>query len=258
MFTFRTTTIAFFITLATMNILALTGTHVPGLCYLWLLLLYFGVSVAMSFRIRSGFHMKAYCQGDGKEKYIALTFDDGPERKPTAEVLDVLKATGVPATFFCIGHKLNGSEELVRRIHDEGHLLGSHSFSHSNTFDFFGPGQMRREFDQTNILFEGILQKRPRFFRPPYGVINPMVKKALKHTGFHVIGFSNRTYDTSSKNPGKILERLKKNLKPGDIILLHDTVAAVPEVLKAFIPYAREKGYTFVPLDKLLNLPAYE
>ena len=258
MFTFRTTTIFFFIVLATMNILAITGITVPWLCYLWLILLYLGISFGMSFKIWSGFHMKAYCHGNRQEKKIALTFDDGPERRPTAAILDVLKAEKVSATFFCIGHKLNGSEELIRRIYDEGHLVGSHSFSHSDWFDFFGPGQMRREFDQTSILFEGIIQKRPRFFRPPYGVINPMVKKALKNTGYYLIGFSNRAYDTSMKKPEKILNRLKRNLKPGDIILLHDTVSCIPEVLKTFIPYAKENGYSFVPLDKLLNLPAYE
>ena len=203
MFNFRTTTVAFFIVFATMNILALNGIHVPGTCYLWLIAVYLGVSFAMSFRIGSGFHMKAYCHGNRNEKMISLTFDDGPERKPTAAVLDVLKAENVKATFFCIGHKLNGTEELVRRIHDEGHLLGSHSFSHSDLFDFLMPAQMRREFDQTSVLFDGIIQKRPRFFRPPYGVINPMVKKALKNTGFYVIGFSNRAFDTRAKTQEK-------------------------------------------------------
>jgi peptidoglycan/xylan/chitin deacetylase (PgdA/CDA1 family) len=241
-----------------MNILALAGINVPGTCYLWLVLLYLAVTIGMSFRIRSGFHMKAYWHGDRTEKKIALTFDDGPERKPTAAVLDVLKAENVQATFFCIGHKLNGSEELVRRIHDEGHLLGSHSFSHSDWFDLFMPGQMRREFDQTNILFEGIIQKHTRFFRPPYGVINPMLRKALKKTGYFVIGFSNRAYDTSTRKKEKILRRLEKNLKPGDIILLHDTMSSTPDVLREFIPYVREKGYSIVPLDQLLNLPAYE
>jgi len=258
MFTFRTATISFFGVLATMNILAFCGVHVPWICYAGLVTLYLGISVGMSFRIRSGFHMKAYCHGNLYEKKIALTFDDGPERRPTAAVLDVLKTFQVPATFFCIGHKLNGSEELVRRIHDEGHLVGAHSFSHSDWFDFFKPNQMRREFDQTNILFEGIIQKHPRFFRPPYGVVNPMVKNALKNSGYYLIGYSNRAFDTSAKNKTAIIRRLQRNLKNGDVILLHDTVKVMPDVLKEFIPYAQEKGYSFVHLDKLLSLPAYE
>lgn len=257
MFNFRTTTVLFFLLLATMNFVNISGTEVPGTCYLYLVLLYIGISVAMSFRVCSGFHMKAHCHGSRTEKKIALTFDDGPERRPTAAVLDILREERVPAAFFCIGHKLNGSEELVRRIHDEGHLVGSHSFSHSDWFDFFMPGQMVREMEQTNILFEGILQKKPRYFRPPYGVINPMVRKAVLRCRLTVIGFSNRAYDTSAR-PGRVIERLKKNLRPGDIIVLHDTLKTTPEVLKAFIPYAREKGYEFIRLDHLLNQPAYE
>jgi peptidoglycan/xylan/chitin deacetylase (PgdA/CDA1 family) len=258
MFNFRSTTILFFLLLFTMNILGLSGIYVHFYWYIVLVLVYLSISVTMSFFIRSGYHMKALCKAETNEKIIALTFDDGPDPDLTPRLLDVLKESATPATFFCIGKKIRLHADLLRRMVAEGHLIGTHSYSHSDWFDFFSPSRMRKEFRMTVQEVLDATGRKPILFRPPYGVINPMVRRALHKSGFHVIGFSNRAWDTSSRKDEIIFERLKKNLSPGDIILLHDTVPASIEVVKKLVEYTHQAGYRIVPLDRLLNIQAYE
>ena len=143
-------------------------------------------------------------------------------------------------------------------MYSEGHIIGTHSYSHSDWFDLFSPSRMRKELEKsTQAVFEAT-GKKPLLFRPPYGVINPMLKRALQGTGFHVIGFSNRAWDTTSRKKEIILARIMKNLKPGDVILLHDTVPENLEVIKKLAEQMQQAGYRIVPLDQLLNIPAYE
>jgi len=258
MVTFRNTTIVFFILLFTLNILGMLWFPVHYYNYIILFSIYMTLSVSMSFFIRSGYHMKALCNAVTEEKMVSITFDDGPSYKLTPKLLDQLKNLGIQATFFCIGNKMKGNEDLLKRMNSEGHLIGTHSYSHSNWFDLFSPKRMRRELENSaQIVFEAT-GKKPLLFRPPYGVINPMLKRALHGTGFHVIGFSNRAWDTSSRKKEIILSRIMKNLEPGDIILLHDTVPESIEVIKDLVEQTKQAGFRIVPLDQLLNIPAYE
>ena len=100
--------------------------------------------------------------------------------------------------------------------------------------------------------------KRPLLFRPPYGVINPMLRRALRGSGFHVIGFSKRAWDTSSRKEKVILTRIMKNLHPGDIILLHDTIPQTIDIIKNLAELLKQAGFQIVSLEKLLNISAYE
>lgn len=258
MFTFRTTTIFFFLVLAGMNILALTGTHVDWYYYAVLVLVYLIVSGSASFFISSGFHLKAYCRAKTTQKIFSLTFDDGPDVQITPDVLDILKEKNVKATFFLIGRKLSGNEDIVRRIIDEGHTVGTHSYSHSNWFDFYTSPVMKKEFRKTADQIFRITGKKPLFFRPPYGVINPMVKKALSGFNYHVIGFSNRLFDTVKNDPQKTVDRFLKQLKPGDITVLHDTRPATPSIVKKITETIKEKEFEIVPLGELLQITPYE
>ena len=258
MLTFRNTTFVFFILMFTLNILGMFGFPVHYYHYILLLALYLVLSVSMSFFIRSGYHMKALCNAITEEKIVSISFDDGPDGELTSKLLDQLKDIGIPATFFCIGRKIKGNEGLLKRMNSEGHLIGMHSYSHSNWFDLFSPGCMRKELEiSSQEVFEAT-GKKPLLFRPPYGVINPMLKRALHGSGLHVIGFSNRAWDTSNRNKEIILARIMKNLNPGDIILLHDTVPESIEVINNLAEQTKQAGYRIVPLDKLLNIPAYE
>lgn len=143
-------------------------------------------------------------------------------------------------------------------MHLEGHLIGTHSYSHSNWFDLYSSARMRRELEQSSKLVLESIGKKPLLFRPPYGVINPMLRRALRGSGFHVIGFSNRAWDTSSRKKEVILTRIIKNLRPGDIILLHDRIPETINIIKNMAELLRQAGYQIISLDKLLNISAYE
>jgi peptidoglycan/xylan/chitin deacetylase (PgdA/CDA1 family) len=258
MFTFRNTTIIFFILLLTLNILGFSGLPIHYYHYILLVVLYLAFSVSMSFFIRSGYHMKVFCNGLTEEKMVSITFDDGPDSSLTPVLLDQLKDLEIPAAFFCIGRKIKGNESLLKRMHTEGHIIGTHSYSHSNWFDFLTPFQMRQELKKSAHAVLEATGRNPLLFRPPYGVINPMLKKALQGSGLLVIGFSNRAWDTSAQKKKIIVERVMKNLKPGDIILLHDTVPESIEVIKTMAARLKQAGFHIVPLDQLLNIHAYE
>jgi peptidoglycan/xylan/chitin deacetylase (PgdA/CDA1 family) len=258
MLTFRNTTVVFFVFLLTLNILQFSGFPVHIYYYVLLISSYLLFSVSMSFFIRSGFHMKAFCNASTEEKIVSLTFDDGPDTQLTPALLDQLQDLGISATFFCIGRKVNENKSLLKRMYLEGHLVGTHSYSHSDWFDFFSSSHMQRELERCSQLVFEATGKKPLLFRPPYGVINPMLKRALDRLGFHVIGFSRRAWDTTSRNKEVILDRIIKKLKPGDIILLHDTVPETIDIIKGMAEYLKQADYRIVPLDKLLNISAYE
>lgn len=225
--------------------------------YGWLLLIYVSVLFCGSYFIRMGFFLKSICSVKTTDKKIALSFDDGPAAS-TSRLLDILKENEAEAAFFCIGRKISGNEAQIKRMVQEGHIIGNHSFTHSPLFDFFRPGRMLRDIAEMNQEIKNITGLSPRFFRPPYGVTNPNLKKAVMSGGFISIGWSIRSYDTIIENRDRLLKKILSALKPGAILLLHDTseatVAILPELLKAI----RQKNFQIVRLDKLINLKPYE
>src|ERR1035438_1290505 len=160
MITSRTTTTAFFILLLGMNIISLAWLHIPLVFYIILVVLYISISVLFSFFISSGFYLKAYCKKATRKKILALTFDDGPDPSVTPAILDVLQGKAC-ATFFCIGRKIDGNEEILKRMAREGHLIGTHSYSHSDWFDLFPAKRMRNEFILTDRKILDVTGKKP-------------------------------------------------------------------------------------------------
>jgi peptidoglycan-N-acetylglucosamine deacetylase len=224
--------------------------------YGWLLLLYVSVIFCGSYFIRMGFFLKSICSVKTTDNRIALSFDDGPAGS-TNYVLDILKENEVEAAFFCIGKKIPGNEDLIKRMVREGHIIGNHSFSHNTFFDFYSSGKMLNDIIQMNQQVKDITGLTPRFFRPPYGVTNPNLKKAVMLGGFISIGWSIRSYDTVINNRQRLLNKILSSIKPGAILLLHDTsettVAILPELLKDI----KHKGFQIVRLDKMVNLSPY-
>jgi peptidoglycan/xylan/chitin deacetylase (PgdA/CDA1 family) len=211
-----------------------------------------------SSNIASGFHLNAICKADTKEKKIAITFDDGPFPAVTPQVLDILKKHQTPATFFCIGNRIDGNEKILQRIDREGHLIGNHTFSHAYLFDFYLPSTVTNELLKTNQIISRIINKTPKFFRPPYGVTNPAIAKAIKRTKFDVIGWNQRSLDTVIDDEEKILSRITTDLKGGDIVLFHDIHPRIINVLEKFLQFASENGFKIVGLDQLIKKSAYE
>lgn len=257
MLTFRNTNIAFGLLLLS-AILWDIQRHVPWWVYTLTVLTYSLVVFYGVYFIQSGFFIKTLYKGAaGCGRAVALTFDDGPSPEHTPRLLDLLKTHGIKAAFFCIGKNIAGNEALLHRIAAEGHIVGNHSFTHDTWFDLFPARKMAAELQETDRCIEAVIGRRPLLFRPPYGVINPNVRDAVRLTGHRVIGWNVRSYDTLIGDNQKLTARLLRLLKPGAVVLLHDHGKTTLDALPGFIRAAREQGYSFERLDHLLNVDAY-
>ena len=192
-----------------------------------------------------------------KDKVIALTFDDGPHEK-TIEILDLLSKYNAKATFFCIGKQIEKYPKTVERIIAEGHNIGNHSYSHSNWNGFFSTKKIVSEIEQTNKLITQLVNVKTRFYRPPFGVTNPNIAKAISKTKQISIGWNIRSLDTVIKSENLILERIKTRVKPGSIILLHDTSSKTVSVLEQLLLFLQDEGYKTKTITELLDIQAYE
>jgi peptidoglycan/xylan/chitin deacetylase (PgdA/CDA1 family) len=226
--------------------------------YGWLLLIYVAVLFCGSYFIRFGFFMKSICSVKTNERWIALSFDDGPTPVNTARILDILRENNVEATFFCIGKNIEGNEGLIRRMDLEGHIIGNHSYTHHLFFDLFNSGKMLHDLQEMSRITKTIIGKSPVFFRPPYGVTNPPLKKAVLNGGFISIGWSIRSYDTVARNGDRLVNKVVSSLKPGTILLLHDTSEVTLEALPRLLKNIQDKGYQIKRLDKMINLNPYD
>ncbi|HYH75876.1 MAG TPA: polysaccharide deacetylase family protein [Candidatus Saccharimonadales bacterium] len=182
---------------------------------------------------------------------LALTFDDGPDRRITPQVLDTLQRQQVRATFFLIGREVPGKEDIVRRMHAEGHEIGNHSYNHAD-FTKLTPEAMQAELQSTQQVIAGAGVPVPRIFRPPYGAVTPAVRA---HVGLPMIRWDIDTDDWLSKDPAKITEHLIHDTHPGGIILMHDKYHATLDALEPAIQ-ALKQHYQFVTISELQGLSA--
>jgi len=208
--------------------------------------------------INSKFYIKALCRAETVKNQIAFTFDDGPDPLISPQILDILKENNVKATFFLIGSKIPDNIEIVRRILNEGHIIGNHSFSHNNWFGFWNDKKITEDLKKTHSLVEENFDKKMLLFRPPFGVTTPFTPKFVKAMNYTTIGWSLRSLDTTIKSEKRLLKRLKLKLKPGRIVLFHDNMPQTVAVLKDFINFTLEKNYQILPLDELTGVKAYE
>ncbi|MCV2485693.1 polysaccharide deacetylase family protein [Flavobacterium sp. SH_e] len=229
--------------------------------FLWfvvIILLWIGINAFGSARISSNYHVEAFCNNPLEtEKKIALTFDDGPSIY-TLEVLELLKKYNAKATFFCIGKNIETHPEILQKVIDEGHLVGNHSYSHSKFFDFYNAKKITEEIQKADALLEKFTSRKINFFRPPYGVTTPSIRRALKVTGHKTIGWNIRSLDGGTKNQELIFNRIKKRVSPGGIVLLHDTAEHSVLVLEQFLQFLQQNNYEVISVEELLKLNAYE
>ena len=221
-------------------------------CLLLCLFLILSFLVYASYSIQSGIYLRSFCKKRTTEKVVVLTFDDGPDPIQTPKVLKVLKEYQATACFFCIGHKIKGNEALLKSMVTEGHLIGNHSYSHSGLFPLYGLSKMKKDLQTCKCELERVTSQPVTLFRPPFGVTNPTIAKAVRQLGYTSIGWSIRTLDTQQSAPDKILARIRKRLEPGAIILLHDRMPGSDQLVKQILDLLKEQGYTVVRPDKLL------
>lgn len=192
-------------------------------------------------------------------KAVALTFDDGPDEATTAEVLRILKEKGVTASFFFVGNKIKRHEALVKQAYEEGHLIFSHSYSHSELTKL-SPDALKQELEQTDQAIEAIIGKRPALLRPPYGETNAAVEQAwMDSPERKLVLWSLDTLDWSLKEKEPIIANVDEFVRNGDIILMHSTgsTAETAAALPVIIDILLERGFSMVGLDELLETPAY-
>ena len=256
MLNFRNTNIFFVILL-----FILIGIHsrygLPFYSYLLLLFVYSLVIFYGCINIGAGFFIKVICSANTKKKEIAISFDDGPAADHTMAILSILQKENVKATFFCIGNRIPGNEDIVRQINAHGHIIGNHSYSHHFWFDLFSSKKMLDDMRQMDHQLEKVTGLKPALFRPPYGVTNPNLKKAIISGGYTPVGWSVRSMDTVAKDEKKFLVKITEGIKPGAVFLFHDTCNITLNVLPSFLEEVKKRGYQVVPLDKLLHLNPY-
>jgi len=247
---FQISTALFAVLVILIFVLPISGAYrLPLLIILpliYVLFLVYGAS-----QISSQFFLPALCRGDKQSNKVALSFDDGPAGKRSTEILDILDNHECKASFFLTGRAAEAQAHLVREMRCRGHLIGNHSYSHSNLFPLLRASRIRKELERCNrILMEAGVEK-VRFFRPPFGVTNPNIARALRSTGLEVAGWSIRSFDTRNEAAEKVIGRILKKMKGGDVILLHETSDHILEILEVLLPAIKKAGLTCVTLDQL-------
>jgi peptidoglycan-N-acetylmuramic acid deacetylase len=196
----------------------------------------------------------AYYLGNTNEKKIYLTFDEGYENGYTNEILDTLKEHDVKAAFFVTKPYIKSQQELVKRMVNEGHLVGNHSVSHPSLPDKTKE-EIEYELNETARYFEEITSSNmPLFFRPPAGEYSERTLQITKALGYKTIFWSMayKDWDVNAQ-PGKqaAYEHIVQNHHQGAIILLHAVSSSNTEALEDIIKYLKDNGYTFSSLNEL-------
>ncbi|MBN1156022.1 polysaccharide deacetylase family protein [Candidatus Woesearchaeota archaeon] len=194
--------------------------------------------------------------GPRDKKIIALTFDDGPDKSNTPQILDILKQNNASATFFVIGKNIHGNEELLKRIAAEGHELGVHSYSHSYLF-LKNYNRIYSDMYQTNVLIYNVTGKRANIFRPPYGILSPFMNKAAKKLDLHIVLWDVFSYDYKNQGEERIISTVLEKAKSGSIVVFHDT-GNVPRnqtisALERIIPELRKQDYDLVTVSEIMH-----
>ena len=224
--------------------------------YLLVALLYGAILFYGCSYINSNFFLPVICKADTTEKEIAISFDDGPVENYTPQILKVLKDNDVKAAFFCIGNRIKPSSQIFKNLHEEGHLIGNHSYSHHFFFDFFlGNNVFRTGTNQPH--YKRGNRSSAKIIQTALWRLNPNLKKAIEKGKYITVGWSVRSMDTKIRDKEKLLKKINNLLKPGAVFLFHDTSATTLAILPSFIQQAKENGYKIVRLDKLLNVQAY-
>ena len=193
--------------------------------------------------------------GDTAEKVLYLTFDAGYENGCTARILDVLKAHDVPAAFFLVGNYMEKNADLVRRMVEEGHIVGNHTMHHHDMSKLSDKAAFAKELTDLEVRFKEITGKElPKYYRPPQGTYSEENLRMAQELGYKTVFWSlayvdwlNNDQPTREQAFGKLLPRTHN----GAVILLHSTSATNAEILDELLSKWKEIGYRFASLEEL-------
>jgi len=198
--------------------------------------------------------------GPSNKREIALTFDDAPDSNFTPQILDVLKQEGVRATFFLVGNRIEAHPDMVRRIIEEGHIIGNHSYNHAN-LPKLTDAEFRDQIKRTDELIHEFTGYIPSYVRPPYGNISEEQIKWLASQHRKIVNWNVDSLDWKELNAEQVEANVLADIRPGSIVLQHagggtgadlsGTVLALPSIINKL----RNEGIKFVTIPELLDLP---
>ncbi len=185
------------------------------------------------------------------DKSIALTFDDGPKKQTTNQLLDILAQKKVKASFFILGQNISGNEDILKRMKDENHLIGSHSMHHHNLSQL-NISSLKKDFSEMDEKINSLFNEPFKYIRPPFGAANKQVAQVANRP---LIQWSVDSKDWSSRNTQAIVNEVTQNTTPGSIILMHDIYTETIHAVPTIIDNLTQQGYNFVTVDALLKQP---
>ena len=179
---------------------------------------------------------------------IALTFDDGPSAAWTPALLDGLKERGVKATFFLIGENADKNPEIVKRMAEEGHLIGNHTYHHVELTKV-SENEARLELADTSAAIVRITGKEPEYMRPPFGAWQRKLEQEIRMLP---VLWTIDPLDWTTENQDEIVNKVVTEAEENDIILLHDCYKSSIEAGLRIVDILQEEGFVFVTVDELL------
>lgn len=193
-------------------------------------------------------------------KKLALTYDDGPNDPYTMRLLEVLERHQVRATFFMIGQFVRQRPEIARAVAKAGHVIGNHSFTHPNLI-FSSVRQTRIELEECQRALADVLGEHSSLFRPPFGGRRPATLRVARWLGLEPVMWNVTCYDWKTTSPDYVESRAARQVRGGDVILLHDgghrgigadrahTVAATERLITRY----KAQGFKFVTIPEMLE-----
>lgn len=183
-----------------------------------------------------------------QEKYVALTFDDGPSGKYTRQLLDGLDQRQVKATFLLCGYRMRDYPELTRRIYQQGHEIGFHGYSHKSMGDMSRRDIGQELLDSQALLPEGCT---PVFLRPPGGCCSDALRQVAQVRQLAILGWSVDPRDWASTDARAVVKAVVSQVTDGDVVLLHDMTASSVQAALDIIDALHARGYTFLTVSQL-------
>ena len=200
----------------------------------------------------------AYYLGDTSRKTLYLTFDCGYENGHTEAILDALKKHNAPAAFFVVGHMVASAPDIVRRMAEEGHIVGNHTYHHPDMSAISDLESFRRELEELEALYrETTGRELSKFYRPPQGKYSEENLKQAHQLGYTTVFWSLAYVDWNTDDQPTAeaaYQKLLPRVHDGAIVLLHSTSATNAAILDDLLTKWEEMGYTFAPLTELPGL----
>ena len=220
----------------------------PTLCIFLVVITFVSVLTYGIFEVRFNYFLSS--QHKVSSEKLVLSFDDGPNNS-TRTILNILNKHDVGAIFFLIGKNIENNQELLKDLQDGGFVLGNHSYTHSNRFAFMTTNRIIQELHKTEHLLGG---SSIRLFRPPFGITSPQINRAIKRLNLKSIGWSLRSLDTIINDKDKLVSKIMRKSKGGDIILLHDAGKCTSSCLEQIIIKLKYSGKSFASNEDIVRL----